>query len=1297
MSEEKETRTGRFAHWIYRWRWLVIIGTLVSVIGIGYGASKLKMNTSYRVWFNEGSDRVHEYDKFRKRFAQDNVLLIAFERKNGIFNSETMTLIQRLTKAFWKTKYVTRVDSLTNYSHTYVYTKDGEDNMNVKDLIEAKVPDHKELKDLFTEYASSDSPITLGKSPGAAPSTNISKQRDDLIIDLLHDHLPYSKEKLTKYLTFGSDNTSFNSEELTDLIAATLILKLPMNKSELKDFIHQHIISLDQIKTDRFESEILKKISIEKDKKLILSAYHKDIKKDYYVYTDSGQRSKITDILRSVQFKEQLEIDQLMDKFFTTVKEVQSFLLESGLKDVPDEIDMITFEKDILKNIPKEKDKQNILTYYSKDNKKKAYILKKDLTAEKRTTISNILKSIQFNSILAQKVLKSKGNLNKLVTPYLAKQQESTAWGEGVGWVFPHLSRKQSSEQIVGDLRYFLDKLPPSHDQLVKLIRPHVTDYFLKTDDVNKIGPNKVLLAALGKALPPHYTEEKLSEWLNSKELTQESYTDLLTEVFTARLPLYEPEVKTFIKKYIKNDQLYDVLKPKLFYTANELEEKGKIALSEKLVRDLLVSKDGKTTQIIITPKLPDNAQRESLYFLSRINTILKKENDRQKALGTEDKFHIAGLPQMVVAFSDYIQKDMGLMLPMMFIFILLTMLYLFRPGWGFIGITSVIVVFFVMALIFNVTMKVGMDIAAFQALKVLLLLVVLAELVHFSVLFIREYRQSGSIWKAFLQALFKVLDSMWGMISPILVVIFSIVVTMGVTGFIGYELNNITSLVPQILMAIGIADSIHILSIFFRELRHGKSKKESMITSIKLNLLPCFLTSVTTSLGFLSLLASISPPIRVLGVIIAIGSLLAFIITVTFLPALLSVLPFSKKVGHKKEESMAWTRSLGHFVIQKRTPILVTVSLITVVFTFFITMINVDNNPVNYFKKGTYFRDAMDFVDEKIKGANIIEVSINSMKEDGIKDPKFLKKVEKFQKYLEKEPTYHVSHTNSLGDIIKTVNQRLNKDEKVYYKIPDVRKELAEDLFLYTQSVPFGRDINNQVNVNQSTIRLTVRRPSTSSEEGLRVMAGMDDYIAKNMSEYETHVTGQMAIFNYIAPKMSSGVIIGLGIAIVVITIILMITFKSIKMGLLSLVPNVIPLLLMFGLVGITGTDFNIGLSMVAIIALGIVVDDTIHFMTKYLRARKMGKSIVESVYQVFHDVGSAILYTSVVLSLGFGIFVFSSFGMNKDLGVFTAFTMMVALVLDLLFLPALLLLRAKKSAIDSEKEIGERLYAND
>ncbi|HEO66253.1 MAG TPA: hypothetical protein ENI73_10360, partial [Spirochaetes bacterium] len=630
----------------------------------------------------------------------------------------------------------------------------------------------------------------------------------------------------------------------------------------------------------------------------------------------------------------------------------------------------------------------------------------------------------------------------------------------------------------VGELRYFLDKLPPNHEELVKLITPYMTD------DVIKKGPDKILLAALGKALPPYYTEEKLTEWLYSNQLTQESYIELLTEVFVARLPLYEPEVKSFVKKYIKNDQLYEVLEPKLFYTARELKEKETIALNEKLVKDLLISADGKTAQIIITPKLPDNAQKESLDFLGRINTILKKENQRQKSLGTEYKFHIAGLPQMVVAFSDYIKKDSKLMLPMMFGLILLTMLVLFRSGWG--------------------------------------------------------------------------------MISPILVVIFSLVATMGLAGFIGYELNNITSMIPMIMMAIGIADSIHILSIFFRERHHGKSKKESMITSIKLNILPCFLTSATTSLGFLSLLTSISPPIRVLGMIIAMGSLLAFIITITFLPALLTVLPFSKKVSHKKEEAMAWTRSLGHFVIQKRTPILVSISLITVVFTIFITTINVDNNPVNYFQKGTYFRDAMDFVDEKIKGANLIEVSIDSKKEDGIKDPGFLKKVGKFQEYLEKKATYNVSHTNSLGDIIKTVNQRLNQDKKAYYKIPNDRKELAEDLFLYTQSVPFGRDINNQVNVNQSAIRLTVRRPSTSSEEGLRVMAGMKEYIDKNMSEYETHTTGRMAVFNYIAPKMSRGMIIGLVIAIVVITVLLMITFKSVKMGLLSLIPNLIPLLLM-------------------------------------------------------------------------------------------------------------------------------------
>ncbi len=1075
MTENSNSkRTERYAEWIYRFRWPVIAGTIVFVALMSLGMGFLRLNTSDRVWFNEGSSIVTEYDDFRKRFTEDDALIIAFEHKEGIFNNDTLLMIQGLSDQFWKTKYVTRVDSITNYSHTYVYTDAEGEHLDVKDLIEAKRPTHQELKALFSEYMS---------------DQNISTRRNNLLIDLLSDHFPYTREEWSKYLK-AVHGPPLTKEEMVDLTAETLLARLPLSRQEFASFVKGHIT------------------------------------------------------------KDPLIVKKLMDKFFPTVKEVKGFLLDNGVEEPTKALE------------------------------------------------------------LAQKIIQKKMGLNRLVSPYLPKKTLDDSFKQRVlMWVFPQISKKQTAGEVVSELRYFLDKLPPNKKELAEMISPYISGN----------NPSNILVEALQASFPRYRTREKLKGWLISSKLSREDLLEMTTEVFLQKLPLARKEVKQFIKRHVgvqDLEPLRGALGKMLFYSKDELKEKEKIALNEKLVKDRFISADGKTAQILITPKLSDKAQVQGLDFLTRIKSILKKEKARQAKLGYQYKFHVAGLVEMTAAFNEIMEKDM-IMYPIMFLFIFLALFYLFR--------------------------------------------------------------------------------SVWGMLIPILIVVFSIFVTMGITGFVGYELSMISFMSVQVLLAIGIADSIHLLSVFYRELHHGKTRKESMVISLKMNLLPCLLTSVTTSVGFISLLTSVSPPIRVLGVMVAIGSLFAFVITITLLPALISVLPFSRKTTHHKERSLKWTRGLGHFVIGYRKPILISLTAMTLIFGYFISEIKTDNNPMDYISKGNTYRNAMEFIDEKIKGINLMEISIDTKKPDGIKDPEFLKKLSRFQDYLMKEPTFKVTHTNSISDIIKTLNKQLNQNDPDYYKIPNDRKVLAENLFMYTQSVPFGRDLNNQINVDQSAIRLTIRRANTGTSESYEVIQVMKAYLNKNMKDYEVHITGRNTVFTYTDPLILKNMLMGLAIAILAITLILIFTFRSVKIGLLSLIPNVTPLLLMFGLIGLTGTTLDIGMSMVAMIALGIVVDDTIHFMSKYLRAERMGKSIVESIYQVFHDVGSAIIFTSVVLSVGFGIFVFSDFQYSVRFGVAIAFTMIVALVFDLLFLPALLLLKADKSTFKAEKEQAESLYAAD
>ncbi|HEO64902.1 MAG TPA: hypothetical protein ENI73_03430, partial [Spirochaetes bacterium] len=585
-----------------------------------------------------------------------------------------------------------------------------------------------------------------------------------------------------------------------------------------------------------------------------------------------------------------------------------------------------------------------------------------------------LMKSVTNNSIeakrVAKKLMASKVGMNQLLNTLLETRKKKEPSFVTKIWfqLFSHIDRNISKNLIIQHLRSIIDKLPPSKEEIIDLITPHV----------KVLDERKLLVEALKRVLPPYYEDKVIEDWLTGP-MTQEDYLTLFSEMLIAMLPMTEKELKGFVTKYIKDRKGFLEIKRMLFYSNEELRKKRKIALSEKQVKNVYISEDGKVAVLLLTPQLPDFAQDKNLDLYHRIHAILNTEEQRSGY-----KFYVGGIPEMSVAFEEYMFEDIKLLVPLIIIFILLTLLFFFR--------------------------------------------------------------------------------SFAGMFAPILVIILSTIGTLGGSYLMGFDLDSMSTMAPQVLMAIGIADSIHILALFFRELQQGKSKKEAMIHSLRLNFLPCFLTSITTSIGFISLLSSISPPIRVFGMMIAVGSLLAFIITVTFLPALLSVLKYSTTRKYHGQESKNWSTWLGHFVTRYHNLIIVFTLLFTLVLGYFIFGITPDNNPAAQFKASTSVRKSMDFIDHHIKGSYNIEVMLDTRKAKGIHDIRFLQKIDSLQKYIETRITkdenlpFEIGSTSSVVNIIKTLNQKMNGDNPDYYKIPDdplkdTSKQIAEYLFLFTSS----------------------------------------------------------------------------------------------------------------------------------------------------------------------------------------------------------------------------------------------------
>ena len=518
-------------------------------------------------------------------------------------------------------------------------------------------------------------------------------------------------------------------------------------------------------------------------------------------------------------------------------------------------------------------------------------------------------------------------------------------------------------------------------------------------------------------------------------------------------------------------------------------------------------------------------------------------------------------------------------------------------------------------------------------------------------------------------------LGSISGGVATTLIITFSIAAAMGLGAMMGFPLSPPSASAPTMILTMAIANCVHILTSCIHEMRHGKTKKSALTESIRINIQPVFLTSLTTCIGFLSMNFSDAPPFRHLGNFVALGVAVAFILSVTFLPAIMSLLPMRVK-QLKREDSTAMER-FGRFVVRRRSPLLWTMTLIILTLIAFIPKNEMNDIFVNYFDKSVAFRVDSDFANDNLTGIYPIEYVMDAGAPDAINEPAYLQEVDAFAQWYRLQP--EVAHVNSLTDIMKRLNQNMHGDDVSWYRLPQQRQLAAQYLLLYEMSLPYGLDLNNQINVNKSAIRLTVSCHTLSSNEILALEARAQTWLRDNTSHIKLEHsagTGSSIMFAHIGQRNIKSMLTGTTVALVLISMILIIALRSFKIGLISLLPNLVPAAMGFGLWGILVGEVGLALSVVSGMTLGIVVDDTVHFLSKYLRARReMGLSSSEAVVYAFKTVGKALWVTSVVLTAGFLVLALSSFQLNAGMGLLTAIVIVFALLADFLFLPPLLM----------------------
>ena len=518
---------------------------------------------------------------------------------------------------------------------------------------------------------------------------------------------------------------------------------------------------------------------------------------------------------------------------------------------------------------------------------------------------------------------------------------------------------------------------------------------------------------------------------------------------------------------------------------------------------------------------------------------------------------------------------------------------------------------------------------------------------------------------------LFILLRGYSGAVICFVMIIMSIIVAMGTSGWMGTLLSPPVLSAPIMILTMAIANGVHLLVTMRHEMALGMDKITSMVESIRINFQPVFVTSLTTILGFLSLNFSDAPPFHDLGNIAAIGVAAAFILSMTFLPAMVIIMP-----THSRKEVIGKKAlgNFGEFVIRNRQHLLIATTLISIALVALVPKNELNDIFVEYFDETVEFRLDSDYAAENLTGVYYIDYALRSSEVGGISNPEFLKKTELFSQHLRTLPA--VKHVQTITDTFKRLNQNMHGDDPAWYKLPEEREMAAQYLLLYEMSLPYGLDLNNQIDVSKSATKIAVTLGTLSSNEILALEKETQQWLKENLPDIEASASGPTIMFAHIGKRNINSMLIGTTVALFLISMTLIVFMKSFKYGLISLLPNLLPAASAFGIWALYSGQVGLGLSVVTGMTLGIVVDDTVHFLSKYIRARReKNMNAEEAVRYAFNSVGIALLVTSVVLIAGFLILAQSHFSLNSEMGLLTGIVIALALILDFTFLPPLLM----------------------
>lgn len=517
------------------------------------------------------------------------------------------------------------------------------------------------------------------------------------------------------------------------------------------------------------------------------------------------------------------------------------------------------------------------------------------------------------------------------------------------------------------------------------------------------------------------------------------------------------------------------------------------------------------------------------------------------------------------------------------------------------------------------------------------------------------------------------------GILLPMLVINSSMASTMGLMALCHVPIKITTTVIPGFLLVVGVADSVHILAIFYRSLKQGNGKEDAIVHALGHSGSAIVMTSLTTAAGLLSFSFAELTAIAEIGIFAAAGVILALLYTIFMLPAIIAIAPIKERQspgGDIKSSLMDGILTTISDFSTSHPVIIIAVSMVMFVVSIVFTLqLRFSHNVVNYFPDNMAVKKDLFFIDTELKGTITLEVVIDTNKENGIYDPEILNRIENLSHRigLINNTDIFVGKVFSINDVIKEINQALHGGNSAYYTIPQSRKTVVQELFLFENSG--CDDLERIVDSQFQKTRFTIKTPWVDAiicTHFIKDIKRRFDDAFKDRAEIT--ITGGMALLSRAIMAAIYSMARSYIIAFLVITCMMLLFIGDIKIGLISMIPNLLPILIIMGIMGLVQVPLTLNTLLIGSIAMGLVVDDTVHLIHNFQMYYRDKQDACEAIKETLLSTGRALLITSLVLSTGFFVLMLATLKHLVRFGFFTGMAILIALLADFLLAPALL-----------------------